>query len=142
MGQTANYCFDGSGAAPSAEARVVQATYDFSKVGGGTATYNLIKLNRGCRILGGWVDCSGTVTAASGTPTIALTSGEGAGDLLAATSVLGAPFSNATRATVIPTINTPQTNSLTLTADRNVAAVIASAAITTGVFTVFLEVVG
>lgn len=141
MGQTSNYAFDGSGAAPNAERRTVQGTYDFSKVGGGTATYNLIKLNQGCRVLGGWVEVSGTPTAASGTPTIALQV-EGANDLISAASILGAPWSTTGKKAITPKINTPESTSITLTADRNVAALIASAAITTGVFTVFLEVQG
>lgn len=141
MGQTTNYCFDGSGASPNAEVRIVQGTYDFSKLGGGTATYNLIKLNQGCRVLGGWIDTSGTVTAASGTPTIAIQV-QSANDLFSAGSVLTTPWSTVGKGALTPKINTPETNSLTLTADRNVAAVIGAAAITSGVFTVFLEVVG
>ena len=141
MGQTAQYAFDGSGAAPNAQRRLVQGTYDFSKVGGGTATYNLIKLNSGARVLGGWVEVSGTPAAASGTPTIAVQV-EGANDLISAASVLGAPWSTAGKKAITPKINTPESTSITLTADRNVAALIGAAPLSAGVFTVFLEVVG
>lgn len=141
MGQTSNYCFDGSGAAPNAERRLVQGTYDASKMGGGTATYNLIKLNQGARVIGGWVEVSGTATAVSGTPTVAIMV-QSANDLITATSVLGAPWSTVGKSAITPKANTPESTSILLTADRNVSAVVAAAAISTGVFTVFLEVVG
>lgn len=144
MGQTAQYAFDGSGAAPNAERRLVQGTYDFSKVGGGTASYNLIKLNAGCRVLGGWVEVSGTPTAASGTPVLGINveGTPGTMDLIASTSILGAPWSTAGKKAITPKINTPETTSITLTADRNVQAILGTAALSAGVFTVFLEVIG
>lgn len=141
MGQTSNYSFDGSGAAPNAARRVVQATYDVSKMGGGTATYNLIKLNQGCRVIGGYVDISGTPTAASGTPTLAIQV-QSANDLITAASVLGAPWSTVQKTGITPKANTPESTSITLTADRNVAAVVAAAPLSAGIVSIFLEVIG
>lgn len=142
MGQTSNYTFDGSGVGVAAggDFRIVQGKYSFAINGGGTGTYALATLPSGTRVLGGWVDVSGTPTAVSGTPTIAIHV-QSANDLLTATSVLGAPFSTVGKGAFTPKINTPETNSITLTADRTVTATIATAAISTGIFTVYLEVV-
>lgn len=141
MGQTANYTFDGSGVgvSPGGDFRIVQGTYSFANLGGGTGTYALAALPSGTRVVGGWVEVSGTPTAVSGTPTIAIHV-ESANDLVTAASVLGAPWSTTGKKAITPKINTPESTSITLSADQNVTATIASAAISTGVFTVYLQV--
>lgn len=143
MGQTANYCFDGSGVGVplGADRRTVQARYTFAAFGGGTGSYNIGKLNNGVRILGGHVEVAGTPTAVSGTPTIAIQV-EGANDIISAASVLGAPWSTTGKKAITPKVNTPESTSITLTADRNIVVAIAAAAINTGDFTVFLDVLG
>jgi len=144
MGQTSSGHFDGTGTglAPGPNARrTIQGTYSFAVNGGGTGSYTIAQLQSGARIIGGWVEVSGTPTAVSGTPTIAIQS-EGANDIVNAASILGAPWSTVGKKAIIPKANTPESTSITLTADRNIVVAIAAAAINTGVFTVYLDVVG
>lgn len=77
-----------------------------------------------------------TILASGGSPTVALTSGEGAGDILAATAHNAAPWSTTGRKAGIPT---GAANSLKTSAARQVAAVIATAALTGGRFRVILD---
>jgi len=119
---------------------MVVGTYDFAVHGGGTGSYAIASVPSGARVVGGWVEVTGTPTAVSGTPTIAL-SVEAANDLITAASVLGAPWSTTGKKAITPKANTPESTSISVTADRNVTVAIATAAISTGVFTVYLDVV-
>jgi hypothetical protein len=145
MGQIpVTYHFDGSGlgvnAGPSTR-RMISATYDATVQGGGTASYPIARLNKGARIIGGFIDMLATATAVSGTPTISVGVNTAA-DLFAATSVLGAPFSTNADSLIIPRIETQATTSVAVTADSNVVVAVAAAAISTGRFTVYLDVIG
>lgn len=144
MGQLSTGHFDGSGTgiSPGANSRrTIVGTYSFAVHGGGTGSYTVASLPSGARVVGGWVEVVGTPTAVSGTPTMAL-SVEAANDLITAASILGAPWSTVGKKAITPKVNTPETTSITLTANRNVTVAIASAAINTGVISVYLDVVG
>jgi len=144
MGQLASGAFDGSGAGvfPGGnERRTVTGTYSFAVHTGGTGSYAIASIPNGSRVVGGWVEVVGTPTAVSGTPTIAVQV-EAANDLITAASILGAPWSTVGKKAITPKVNTPETNSILLTADRNVTVAIASAAISTGIITVTLDVIG
>ena len=138
------YHFDGSGVgvgAGPATRRLVQGTYDFAVNAGGTGLYSLCKLNKGAQIIGGWVEVIGTPTAVSGTPAIGINS-LGTGDIIASTSILGAPWSTVGKKAITPKENTPESTSLTMTADTNVQMALTTAAISAGKFVVYLDVVG
>jgi hypothetical protein len=145
MAQTPiTYHFDGSGVgvgAGPATRRTVQGTYDFTVNTGGTGLYSIARLNKGAQIVGGWVEVIGTPTAVSGTPAIGINS-VGTGDVLASASVLGAPWSTVGKKAILPKVNTPESTSLTMTADTNIQVAITTAAISTGKFTLYLDVIG
>jgi hypothetical protein len=139
-----SYHFDGSGVGVGAGAstrRTIAGTYDAAVNGGGTATYAIARLNKGARIVGGFFEVTGTPAAVSGTPTISI-GVNSAVDLLAATSVLGAPFSTVGKSLIIPRIETQATTAVQTTADGNVTVSVAAAAISAGKFTVYLDVIG
>lgn len=139
-----SFHFDGSGigvGAGPASRRTISATYDFAVYGGGTGLYSIAKLNKGAQITGGWMEVTGTPTAVSGTPSIGINS-VGTGDILGTASVLGAPWSTVGKKAILPKVNTPESTNLTMTADTNVQVAITTAAISTGKFTVYLDVVG
>lgn len=143
MGQLSNGAFDGSGAGvfPGADRRTITGTYSYAANGGGTGSYVIARLNAGARVVGGWAEVVGTPTAVSGTPTIAV-SVEAANDLITAASILGAPWSTVGKKGITPKVNTPETNSVLLTVDRNVTVEIATAAINTGIISVTLDIIG
>lgn len=144
MGQLASGHFDGSGTGVSPGApsrRTIQGTYSFAVHGGGTGTYTIAKLNAGARVVGGWLEVTGTPTAVSGTPSIGINS-VAANDILSTASVLGAPWSTVGKKAIVPKANTPESTSITVAADTDVVVAITTAAINTGVFTLYLEVVG
>lgn len=144
MGQTATGHFDGSGVglAPGANTRrTIQGTYSFATHGGGTGTYAIARVYAGARIVGGWLEVTGTPTAVSGTPSIGINS-VGANDILSTASVLGAPWSTVGKKAIVPKVNTPETTSISVAADTDVVVAITTAAINTGIFTLYLDVVG
>lgn len=144
MGQTSSGHFDGSGTGVSAGAisrRTIVGTYSFATHTGGTGSYAVAHLPAGARVLGGFVEVVGTPTAVSGTPTIAV-SVEAANDLITAASILGAPWSTVGKKAITPKVNTPETNSILLTAERDVTVAIATAAISTGIISVTLDIIG
>lgn len=136
------YHFDGSGigvGAGPASKRLVYGVYDFAVNTGGTGLYSIARLNKGAQIVGGFVEVIGTPTAVSGTPAIGINS-LGTGDILASASVLGAPWSTVGKKAILPNTSTPTV--ITMTADTDVKVAITTAAISTGKFTVELEVIG
>lgn len=145
MGQIpVSWQFDGSGigvASGAATRRTLACTYDFAAVGGGTGSYAIGGVASGAKILGGWMEVIATPTAAAGTPTIAV-SVEAANDIQTAISILGQPWATVGKKAITPKVNTPESSSITTTAARSVTVAIATAAITTGKFTVFLDVMG
>lgn len=144
MGQLSSGHFDGSGTglSPGANSRrTIVGTYSFAVHGGGTGSYAIARLNAGARVVGGWANVAGTPTAVSGTPTIAV-SIEAANDVITAASILGAPWSTVGKKAITPKVNTPESTSILLTVDRDVVVEIASAAISTGILNVYLDVIG
>ena len=118
--------------------KVARARYSFAADGGAVGTINLFPasiLPSGAVILGGFIDVV-TPPTSGGAATIALTTGESAGDLQAAAGIDGAPWSTAGRKSIVPAFT--GATSIKLTAARNIRAVIATAALTAGVFDVYL----
>jgi hypothetical protein len=110
--------------------------YDFAVDGGAVSTIVLTteQIPSGAIILGGLVEVD-TVPTSGGAATIAVTV-EGAGDIIAAAAISGAPWSTAGRKSVVPAFTGATT--VKTTADRDISAVIATAALTAGVFDVLL----
>lgn len=111
----------------------VRGRYDFAVDGGAVGTIPLIGaavIPANVVILGGFID---VITAvASGTGTVALQV-EAAGDILAATGAAGLTVG---RKSVIPAFT--GASSVRPTVARDISAVIATAALTAGVFDVYL----
>jgi hypothetical protein len=118
--------------------RVTRARYDFAAAGGAVGAINLLpagaELPGGAVVLGGLVDVV-TPPTSGGAATLALAV-EGAGDLVAAAAVSGAPWSTAGRKSLLPAFT--GATSVKTTAARNVVATVATAALTAGVFDVYL----
>lgn len=117
--------------------RGVRVRYDFAVEGGAVGTIGLAGstvIPSGAVVLGGFVDVI-TPPASGGAATVAVQV-EGAGDTVAAAAISGAPWSTAGRKSVIPVFT--GASSLKTTAARDVSAVIGTAALTAGVFDVYL----
>jgi hypothetical protein len=110
--------------------------YSFATNGGavGSITLSGDTLPAGALILGGYLSV-GTALTSGGAATVALTL-ESAGDLQAAAAISGAPWSTTGRKSVTPAFTGAA--SLLTTAARSVVAVVATAALTAGVFDVYL----
>lgn len=111
--------------------------YDFAVDGGAVGTINL----RGQRLPSGFVVLDSvievlTVPTSGGAATIAVTSGEAAGDILAATGIGVAPWSTLGRKAGIPV---SAATSIKTTAVRTPAIVVATAALTAGAFRIRLS---
>lgn len=111
-------------------------SYSFATDGGavGTITLRGQPIPSGAVVTGGYIDVS-VVPTSGGAATISA-GVEAAGDLQAAAAISGAPWSTTGRKSVTPA-GTGAT-SVKLTADRNVAIVVATAALTAGAFDVVL----
>lgn len=70
-------------------------------------------------------------SASSNTGTIAI-SVQGAGDIVAAAAVSGAPYSTTGKKAIIPKINTPESTSILLTDEHEVTCTVAVAALLAG----------
>lgn len=117
--------------------KVVRGRYDFSVDGGAVSTIDLTTktdIPSGAIILGGYVEVT-TVPTSGGSATVAVQV-EGAGDTVAAAAISGAPWSTTGRKSVIPAFTGAA--SLKTTAARKIQAVVGTAALTAGVFDVFL----
>ena len=116
--------------------KAIRARYDFAVDGGAVSTIDLTSesIPANAIILGGFIEVD-TVLTSGGSATVALNS-EGAGDLLAAAAISGAPWSTTGRKSVIPVFTGATT--VKTTAARKVQATIATAALTAGVFDVVL----
>lgn len=131
------------GAAPAGEGagfgglRAARGDYSFATDGGAVGTIALIgstAIPSGSVIVGGLVEVTTALTS-GGAATVALQI-EGAGDLVAAAAVSGAPWSTTGRKSVIPAFT--GATSLKTTAARDISAVVAAAALTAGAFTVYV----
>jgi hypothetical protein len=118
--------------------RVARGTYSFAVDGGAVGTISLLPttdlIPSGSVILGGFVEVT-TAPTSGGAATIAVKV-EGAGDIIAAAAISGAPWSTTGRKSVIPAFTGATT--VKTTADRNIDVVVATAALTAGVFDVYL----
>lgn len=111
--------------------KIVRAVYDFAVEGGAVGTIDLLGdtvLPAGVTILGGFVEVHTAVTS-GGAGTLAI-SVEGAGDIVAAAAVSGAPWSTTGRKSVVPVFT--GASSVRTSVPRSVSAVIATAALTAG----------
>lgn len=123
----------------------VIAEYDFAVDGGaiGTITlrstsgYNVAnEVNNNSVIVGGYVEVLTAFT--TGTAATMALQIEGAGDLIAATVVSGAPYSTTGKKTLAAPTNFAGASSITTTAVRNIKAVIATGTVTAGKLRVVL----
>lgn len=130
-------------AAPSSEGvfvgglSVVRADYSFAADGGAVGTIALLgatSIPSGAIVVGGLVEVTTALTS-GGAATVAVQV-EGAGDIVAAAAVSGAPWSTTGRKSVVPAFT--GATSVKTTAARDVSAVVATAALTAGAFTVYL----
>jgi hypothetical protein len=116
---------------------VAEATYSFAVSGGAVGTITLpmaATIPSGAIILGGLVEVT-TVPTSGGAATIAVTV-ESAGDIVAAAAITGAPWSTTGRKSVIPAFTGATT--VKTTAERSITITVATAALTAGVFNVYL----
>lgn len=116
---------------------LARAHYDFAVQGGAVGTIALLgalAIPAKSMIMGGFVRVTTLLTSGgAGTAAIQV---ESAGDMVAAAAVSGAPWSTTGTKAIIP-VYTAATMVLT-TAARDISLVIATAALTAGVFDVYL----
>lgn len=118
--------------------RITRARYDFAVDGGAVGAINLLpagaELPAGAVILGGFLDVITPLTS-GGAATVSVNA-EAAGDLVAAAAIAGAPWSTAGRKSLVPAFTGATT--VKTTAARNIAATVGTAALTAGVFDVYV----
>ena len=91
-----------------------------------------IKIPAGALVIGGVFIVDTLFTSeTTNTGTIAI-SVESAADIQAAAAVNGAPYSTTGKKAIIPKINTPESTSILLTAEREITFTVAVAALTAG----------
>ena len=116
-------------------------SYDFATLGGAAGTITLTQndgpLPDDFIVQNVFIDVI-TPLASGGAATGALTTGQSAGDLVAATAVSGAPWSTTGQKITLPLLGTIATW-IKMTAERDPALVVATAALTAGAFNVFVE---
>lgn len=116
---------------------VAEATYSFAVNGGAVGDITLTQgdtIPLGAIILGGVLEVT-TAPTSGGAATIAIKV-EGAGDIVAAAAIGGAPWSTTGRKSVIPVFT--GATSVKTTAARSIVATVATAALTAGIFNVHL----
>jgi hypothetical protein len=113
----------------------IRASYDFAVDGGavGTITLRGQGVPAGATVLGGYIEVFTPLT--SGGAATAAAQVEGAGDLLAASVITGAPWSTAGRKSLAPAFGSALVRATTA---RAVQLVVAVAALTAGKFDVML----
>lgn len=117
--------------------RWVRADYSFAADGGAVGTLALVGttvIPSGAIVLGGLLEVT-TPPTSGGAATIAVQV-EAANDTVNAAAISGAPWSTAGRKSVIPVFT--GATSLKTTTARDVSIVIGTAALTAGVFTIYL----
>ncbi len=126
-----------TGGYPTGSLQVVRARYDFAVDGGAVGDIDLTKsavIPAGAVILGGFVEVDVAPTS-GGSATLAIKV-EGAGDIVAAAAISGAPWSTTGRKNTVPAFTGSTT--VKTTAARKIQATIATAALTAGVVDVVL----
>lgn len=127
-----------TGGFPNPKVQTVRGVYDFAVDGGAVGSIDIsTDIPAGAVILGGYARVI-TAPTSGGAGTLAI-SVEGAGDIVAAAAVSGAPWSTTGYKSIVPA-HTGATAVLTTVA-RKIKAVIATAALTAGKVEVFLEYV-
>jgi hypothetical protein len=117
--------------------RWARVRYDFAVEGGLVSTIGLagaLIIPSGAVVMGGFLDIITPPTSGGGA-TIAIQV-EGANDLVAAAAISGAPWSTTGRKSIIPAYT--GATSVKTTAARDISAVIGTAALTAGVFDVYV----
>lgn len=117
--------------------KVVRGRYDFAVDGGAVGDIDLTldaQIPANAIILGGFVEVD-TAPTSGGSATVAVKV-EGAGDIVAAAAIGGAPWSTTGRKSVVPVFT--GATSVKTTAARKIQATVATAALTAGVFDVVL----
>mgnify|MGYP001561307687 CR=1 FL=1 len=140
MGQTASGAFDGSGVGVfpgGASERTVICSYDFAVHGGAVSSIAIGRIPSGSYIVGGFMLIETAVVGAGATVGI---DSEATSDIVTAAAVAGAPWSTTGKKAINPKVNTPETTSVTLTADRNINLTITAAVLTAGKLKLFLMV--
>lgn len=127
---------------PTGLKKCLKFVYDFSVLGGATGSIVLTTpdgvIPANFVVQNAWIDVLTAPDSATHLSTFALTSGEGAGDLVVAALVSGAPWSTAGRKVTIPLLGTIATWIKT-TVQRSPAVVVAVEALTAGKFNLFVE---
>jgi hypothetical protein len=116
--------------------KVARGRYDFAVAGGAQGDIDLTstaQIPSGAYITHGFVEVDTVVTGTSATVAVKV---EGAGDIVAAAAISGAPWSTTGRKTIIP-VATGATVVKT-TAARKIQATVATADLTAGAFDVVL----
>lgn len=119
------------------DVKVARGRYDFVVDGGAVGDIDLTnaaQIPANAVILGGFVEVDTALTSGgSGTMAVKV---EGAGDIVAAAAVSGAPWSTTGRKSVVPAFTGATT--VKTTAARKIQATVATAALTAGAFDVVL----
>lgn len=118
------------------ELQVVRGRYDFAVDGGAVGDIDLTvtaQIPANAVILGGFVEVDTAVAGAGASVAVKV---EGAGDIVAAAAVSGAPWSTTGRKSVIPAFTGATT--VKTTAVRKIQATISAAVLTAGAFDVVL----
>lgn len=126
-----------TGGYTSGAVQSVRGRYSFAVDGGAVGDINLTgsaQIPANAVITHGFVEVDTAVTS-GGAATLAIKV-EGAGDIVAAAAVSGAPWSTTGRKSVIPVAT--GASSVKTTAARHITATVATAALTAGVFDVVL----
>lgn len=117
--------------------KVVRGRYDFAVDGGAIGATNMTPagaIPANAIILGGFIEVD-TLLTSGGAATMAV-SVEGAGDIFAAITVAGAPWSTTGRKSIIPAFT--GATAIKTTAARAMVATIAALTVTAGAFDVVL----
>lgn len=117
--------------------QVVRGRYDFAVDGGAISTIDLTsqaQIPANAVILGGFVEVD-TLLTSSGAATVGVNV-ETAGDIVAPTTVAGAPWSTTGRKSIIPVFTGATTVKTTVA--RKITATIAAVTVTAGAFDVVL----
>lgn len=126
-----------TGGYPTLDVKAVRGRYDFSVDGGAIGDIDLTRsavIPAGAYVIGGWVEVD-TVPTSGGAATVAVKV-EGAGDIVAAAAISGAPWSSTGRKDIVPDFTGSAV--VKTTAARKIQATVATAALTAGVFDVVL----
>lgn len=125
-----------SGGYPSVgSVKAVRGRYDFAVDGGAVGDIELsANLPANAVVIGGFLEVD-TVPTSGGAATVAVKV-EGAGDVVAAAAISGAPWSSTGRKDIVPDFTGSAMIKTTTT--RKITATVATAALTAGVFDVVL----